>query len=441
MPIDWNDFKPADGAQPGATDWSQFKPAPKGAGVISKIADVGLSIAKGVIGVPEAAVGLADIVSGGAAGKAVENAGVRFKDAKQVLTDWQSDDLKGKQQEFQQADGVVDKLGVALSNPSLIANAVAESVPLMGAGGVAARGVLGLGARGVSSAAGGVGPALPGLLARTVGTGAAPMVAGAIGEGLAGAGSAAEQIRQETPTGYMTGTQSALAAGSGAATALLSVGGGALARSFGWADPDAMIAAGTRNVATPTAARGVFRRTAEGVASEGLLEEVPQSLSEQAFQNAALGRPLTEGMADAGVMGGLAGAAMGGVAGAMARPAVAPAPTAPPAGPLTRAAMLALPAPVVHVDGAGRAKMDGVPSGGFDTGQQEGTVGRTNTPLTSTARDLVPSDTINVDGQGNASPPPQPPAGAPPRQPGEPGPRETGAFMLVSPSAIWGTSG
>ena len=179
---------------------------------------------------------------------------------------------------------------------------------------------------------------------------------------------------------------------------------------------DAMIAAGTRNVATPTAARGVFRRTAEGVASEGLLEEVPQSLSEQAFQNAALGRPLTEGMADAGVMGGLAGAAMGGVAGAMARPAVAPAPTAPPAGPLTRAAMLALPAPVVHVDGAGRAKMDGVPSGGFDTGQQEGTVGRTNTPLTSTARDLVPSDTINVDGQGNASPPPQPPAGAPPRQ-------------------------
>ena len=411
-------------------DWESgtITPPPKATGVFRKAGDVGLSIAKGIIGVPETAVGLADLVSGGAAGKAVEGLGVRFKDAKQVLTDLQSDDLKGKQQQFQQADGVVDKLGVALSNPSLIANTVAESLPVMGAGGVVARGALGIGARGVSSAAGGVGPAVPGLLARTVGAEAAPVVAGAIGEGVAGAGSAAEQIRQETPTGYMTGTQSALAAGSGAATALLAVGGGALSRRFGWADPDAMIAAGTRNVVAPATARGAIRRTAEGAVAESLFEEVPQSLSEQAFQNAALGRPLTEGMADAGVMGGLAGAAMGGVAGAMARPAVAPAPTAPPAGPLTRAAMLALPAPVVHVDGAGRAKMDGVPSGGFDTGQQEGTVGRTNTPLTSTARDLVPSNTINVDGQGNASPPPQPPAGSPPRQPGEPGPRETGAM-------------
>ena len=435
MPGPWEEFKKQDGP------WSEYgaTPAappekPKATGVFRKAGDVGLSIAKGIIGVPETAVGLADLVSGGAAGKAVEGLGVRFKDAKQVLTDLQSDDLKGKQQQFQQADGVVDKLGVALSNPSLIANAVGESIPLMGAGGVAARGILGIGARGVSSAAGGVGPAAPGILARTIGAPAAATAAGAIGEGLAGAGSAAEQIRQETPTGYMTGTQSALAAGSGVATSLIGAAGGALARRFGWADPDAMIAGGTRTVATPNTARGVFSRPAaiaKGAASESLLEEVPQSLSEQAFQNAALGRPLTEGMADAGVMGGLAGAAMGGVAGAMSRPTpvqAPPPPAAPPVGPLTQAAMLALPAPVVTVDGSGRAKMDGVPSGGFDTGQQEGTVGRTNTPLTSTARDLVPSNTINVDGQGNASPPPQPPAGSPPRQPGEPGPRETGAM-------------
>ena len=316
-------------------DWESgtITPPPKATGVFRKAADVGLSVAKGVIGVPEAAVGLADIATGGAAGKAAENIGVRFKDAKQVLTDWQSDDLKSKQQEFQQADGVVDKLGVALSNPSLIANAVGESIPLMGAGGMAARGVLGIGARGVSSAAGGVGPAIPGLLARTVGNEAAPMVAGAIGEGLAGAGSAAEQIRQETPTGDLSGWQSVMAAGSGVAATLIGAAGGALSRRFGWADPDAMQAAGTRMVATPAAARGVFRRTAEGAAAESLLEEVPQSLSEQAFQNAALGRPLTEGMADAGVMGGLAGAAMGGAAGAMSRPAPVqpPPPAAPPA--------------------------------------------------------------------------------------------------------------
>ena len=64
-------------------DWESgtITPPPKATGVFRKAADVGLSVAKGVIGVPEAAVGLADIVSGGAAGKAAENIGVRFKDA------------------------------------------------------------------------------------------------------------------------------------------------------------------------------------------------------------------------------------------------------------------------------------------------------------------------------------------------------------------------
>jgi len=97
----------------------------KSTGALRKAADIGLSVGKGVIGVPETAVGLADLVSGGAAGKAVEGLGVRFKDAKQVLTDLQSDDLKGKQQQFQQADGVVDKLGVALSN---LAGSIVDSV-------------------------------------------------------------------------------------------------------------------------------------------------------------------------------------------------------------------------------------------------------------------------------------------------------------------------
>lgn len=299
-----------------------------GPGIGAKAADLGLSLAKGVISVPEAAVGLADIPTGGAAGKAVEGLGVRFKDAKQILTDLQSDDLKAKQQEFQQADGIVDKAATAITNPSLIANAVAESLPLMGAGGVAARGVAPLLAR-----AGMAAPAIP-------------AAAGAIGEGIAGAGSAAEQIRQETASGELTAGQSGLAALSGAATAGFGALGGAAARRLGIADPEAMLAGGTRAVATG-APKGVVRRMAEGAAAEGLLEEVPQSLSEQAIQNVALDRPVTEGLADAAVMGGLAGGVMGAGAGTLSRPAVAPPPPAPkPApGPLTQAAMLALPAP------------------------------------------------------------------------------------------------
>ena len=49
-----------------------------------------------------------------------------------------------------------------------------------------------------------------------------------------------------------------------------------------------------------------------GALTEGLLEELPQSVSEQLLQNYALGKPLDEGVDSAIVMGALAGMAMGG---------------------------------------------------------------------------------------------------------------------------------
>ena len=125
-------FEPFDGTLDGEK--------PKDASALRKVGDLGLSVAKGVVAVPEAAVGLADIPTGGRVGKFLENQGGTFgfrpKQAKEYLGSMQSDDLQGKQREFQQADGIIDKAGVALSNPSLIANAVAESAPLVGAGAV-----------------------------------------------------------------------------------------------------------------------------------------------------------------------------------------------------------------------------------------------------------------------------------------------------------------
>lgn len=306
-----NDF--LDGKQSSEIDSFLGPDAPKPAGAIRKVADLGLSVGKGVIAVPEAAVGLANLVTGGHAGKLAESAGVRFKDAKDVLTGWQSDDFKGKQQQFQQADGILEKTGVALSNPSLIANTVAESLPLMGAGGVGARALLG---------------AAPKIGAAT---------AGAIGEGIAGAGSSGEQYRQESTDGLLTGKQAALAGASGAATAAFGAAGGKLAQKLGIGDIDTMLAGGTTRVAAGAAPKGAIRRMAEGAASEGLLEELPQSLSEQGFQNVALDRPVTQGMEDAGVMGVLTGGVMGAGAGAISRqaqpaPNQAPTDQAPPTG-------------------------------------------------------------------------------------------------------------
>lgn len=287
---------------------------PKPAGFVRKAADLGVSAVKSAIGVPELAVGLADLATGGRAGKALQegvdvggvNIGFRPKEARDALDELYSDDFKGKRQAFQDADGVVDKTIQAVTNPSLIANAAVESLGSMGAGGLAARGLMR-------------------VIPRLSAVGAA-----AAGEGVAGAGSAAEQIRQETDDGLLTGQQSALAGASGLATSLLGAAGGAAARKLGIADVDTAIARGTLDVpetAAEAAARiaakkppkGMARRAGEGAVAEGLLEELPQSLSEQGLQNVALDRDVTEGMVDAGVMGALTGGAMGAGAGALSR--------------------------------------------------------------------------------------------------------------------------
>lgn len=271
-------------------------------GGVRRIADLGVSALRGAVAVPEAAVGLADIATGGGAGRVAERFGFRPREAKEILSTYYSPEAKAAQRQFQNADGVIDKTVAAVTNPSLIANTVAESLPSMGAGGVVARGAL---------------ATLPRLGA---------VAAGAAGEGVVSAGQAAEQIRQETADGSLTGKQAALAAATGAATGALGYAGGAVARRLGVADVDTALATGGRTVATATP-KGVARRAAEGAAAEGLLEELPQSISETALQNIALDKPITEGMADQAVLGTLAGATMGAGAGALTRPA---APAAEP---------------------------------------------------------------------------------------------------------------
>ena len=145
--INWDDFRPV-GAAPKQdeqdVDWGQFTPVGsakngqgQGDGILRKTGDLGLSLLSGAVAVPEAAIGLADLASGGRAGKFLENEGGSFgfrpKEAREAIQGWQSDSLNKARQDFAEADGVTGKVGAALQNPSLISNAVAESLPLMGA--------------------------------------------------------------------------------------------------------------------------------------------------------------------------------------------------------------------------------------------------------------------------------------------------------------------
>ncbi|MFN4367321.1 MAG: PLxRFG domain-containing protein [Acinetobacter sp.] len=283
---------------------SKFDPSTAKAvdkGFSGHVRDLGASLMGGLASVPDVAVGVADLYSGGRAGKAVDNLSENFKlgDGRKYWQDQKTDHAKVQSQEFADAEGIIDKTKVALSNPSMITNTVVESVPSMALGGLAGRG-LNVASKGLIN----------------------PVAAGAAGEGLVMAGAQAEQIRQETDDGLLTGKQVAAAAGTGVAGGLLGFLGGTVAKKLGFEDVDTLMARGVKpeqmaNEISQIPFSSIPKSVVLGAISEGLLEEMPQSVTEQVLQNYALDKDLFEGVDDAIVMGTLAGMAMGGtVAGA-----------------------------------------------------------------------------------------------------------------------------
>src|SRR3990172_1100700 len=256
----------------------------EGSSVLRRVVgDTGISLLKGVISGPEAAVGLLDIPTGGRVGKAAEAVGFRPKEAKEILTELESPELRAGRQAVSEGfkEGIVPGVKQLVEHPAVPIQAAVESLPLMGAGGVVARGL-------------------------RAATGISPIVAGAIGEGAVGAGIAAESIRQQSPTGTITPKQAVLAGVSGVGTALFGAAGGKLAKSLDLLDPDMLLAGGIND-----SNRGVVQRIIGGAISEGLFEELPQSTQEQVLQNLAVNRPAWEGVGEAGVTGAIVGGLMG----------------------------------------------------------------------------------------------------------------------------------
>ncbi len=260
------------------------------------VRDLGASLMGGLAAVPDVAVGVADLYTGGRAGKAVDNLSENFKlgEGQKYWQSTKTDNAKVQSQEFADAEGIVDKTKVALSNPSMIANTVVESLPSMALGGLAGRG-LNVASKGLIN----------------------PVAAGAAGEGLVMAGGQAEQIRQQTDDELLTGGQVAAAAATGVAGSALGYLGGRLAQKLGLADVDTLMASGVKGQVLQEAAQeiplsSIPKAVALGAISEGLFEEMPQSVTETVMQNVALDKPWHEGLDDAIVMGTLAGMAMGG---------------------------------------------------------------------------------------------------------------------------------
>lgn len=246
--------------------------------------DIGVSAARGIVALGESLVGLSDIPTLGYAGKlAKKYLGYDPKLTQEALDSLYSDAQKAANERVQNAKGFVDTAVEMIKNPSTIADSAIQSFPMMLGGAGAARALISGGVK------------IP------------PMVASALFEGVLSSGSSAEQIRQQTEDGLLTMKQALSSVAAGAGTSAFALAGGRVAEKLGIADVDTMLAGGGGNVTKA----GVIKRIIGGGISEGVFEELPQSVQEQIWQNAAMDRPLMEGALEAGATGMLTGAAMG----------------------------------------------------------------------------------------------------------------------------------
>ena len=82
--------------------------------------DAGITLLKGAIGLPEAAVGLLDIPTMGYAGKLLEQAGFKPKEAKEILDTYLSEAQQAANRKVREAKGFLPTAAAALQNPSTI---------------------------------------------------------------------------------------------------------------------------------------------------------------------------------------------------------------------------------------------------------------------------------------------------------------------------------
>ncbi|HOR78993.1 MAG TPA: hypothetical protein PLG04_09415, partial [Anaerolineaceae bacterium] len=333
---------------------NQSAPAKESSLFERAVKDPLVSLAKGAtVGLGEAAVGLADIPTMGYAGKGVDYAlkstlGGGLQEAGEWFDEQLTPEAREAQRKVAEAKGFIPTVQTAIENPSSIVSTIMESAPSMigGAGlGRAALWAVGkkvLGSKALQEAVKGLSKEVADkLIEQNI---KRAITAGAVGEGLVTAGQNIEATRQQTETGTLTPGQVGINLASGALTGTISRLSGGLAKRLGITDLDTLL----QGVNTGAQRAGVVAKLKGAIGSaitEGAFEELPQSAQEQMAQNIALGKPIFEGVPEAGAMGLLAGAGMGlmGAGGGMAinrhpakggqvKPPTQPPPSEPPPG-------------------------------------------------------------------------------------------------------------
>jgi hypothetical protein len=265
------------------------------------IKDIGVSALQGVLGAKEAITGIADIPTMGMAGKGIAAAekalfGGTSQEGREKLQELKSAEAQQEEKEIAETKGFLPTAQAYLQRPGALAGMITESIPTMIGGAGIARGAVG-------------------SIAKLAGKKAAPLIAGAVGEGAVTAGSIAESTRQQSESGLITPEQAGVATLGGALTGGLGIFGGKVAQKLGVADIDTILAGGISGAEK----KSILKAAVQGALVESTFEELPQSMQEQIMQNINLGRPPLEGVAEAGASGMLAGAVMGGTASALSQ--------------------------------------------------------------------------------------------------------------------------
>ena len=312
--VSWQELVGGDGQDPSWNDLVKQKPlGPSGSGW-DRVSDVGIDVAKGVVGLGESVVGLADLISLGAAGEAMASLGYDPKRTNDILSDLYSKQRKEANLNVENAKGFVDTSIELFSNPSVLAGYITQAIP----------GTVGIGAAGIpiaerafrmgkaaATAAGLTGAAVE-QAGRAAVEAALPRILWGVSaaEGAQQAGSLAEQARQQ---GKEWADYVVPAIASGAGTALIARGAGALAPKIGLGgDIEASIAGAVAGGKLATQTGGVVRRAGKGLVREGMLEEMPQSAQEQAWQNVVEGKDLMTDVGGQAAIGLFTGGIMGG---------------------------------------------------------------------------------------------------------------------------------
>lgn len=260
--------------------------------------DTGLGLLGGAVDLGSAGYGLANIASGGFLDEATGGFSQNFGETTEAIQGWQSEPLQLRREDANAAfdDGLGAGAGAYLSDPSLLFDMVARTVPSLvptiAAGNLAARTVGAVGTRQAAQQA---------ATRAAIGTSGAQIAGGTNVE-------AVDTLREQGVDGL---ERQGLGVAAGLGAGILGAG---ITRLTGAGQLEAAI--GSRIAGLGGTGGGIARGAVGGVLREGGEEAVQSPVETAAVNAVAPDNSLLEGTGRAAVMGGIGGALVGGPMGA-----------------------------------------------------------------------------------------------------------------------------